>query len=248
MGYFNTVGLWTSDSYLSHEGRSKEDGAKQGSGRYPLGSGERPYQHTGGGGSVGTGTSNDNNEPTRKEKKLMKYQSKQNKRIDKRYDKKLLKSERRSEKLKKKYERVDKAKKEKIKDKYLKERIEYHKNEISKAYEKMAVGKLTYKDAKHEKNLYRSTAAREYVVDRAVMNSAKQYDKKRGNNHNQMGIAAGLISMAIDAKKYGTLSYRGMGNKVVSDRRLAGKEDEINKKALKLAKADTAKLSKGRRR
>lgn len=34
--------------YLVHEGRSKRDGAKIGSGRYPLGSGENPYQHDGG--------------------------------------------------------------------------------------------------------------------------------------------------------------------------------------------------------
>lgn len=34
------------DSYLSHYGRSKEDGAPgRGSGRYPLGSGDEPYQH-----------------------------------------------------------------------------------------------------------------------------------------------------------------------------------------------------------
>lgn len=30
--------------YLMHSGRSKRDGAKVGSGRYPLGSGERPFQ------------------------------------------------------------------------------------------------------------------------------------------------------------------------------------------------------------
>ena len=30
--------------YLAHAGRSKRDGAKIGSGRYPLGSGDRPYQ------------------------------------------------------------------------------------------------------------------------------------------------------------------------------------------------------------
>lgn len=33
------------DDFLMHEGRSKLDGAKVGSGRYRLGSGERPYQH-----------------------------------------------------------------------------------------------------------------------------------------------------------------------------------------------------------
>lgn len=33
------------DDELSHEGVSKKDGAKIGSGRYPLGSGENPYQH-----------------------------------------------------------------------------------------------------------------------------------------------------------------------------------------------------------
>ena len=32
------------DEYLAHEGRSKEDGAPVGSGRYPLGSGTNPYQ------------------------------------------------------------------------------------------------------------------------------------------------------------------------------------------------------------
>lgn len=32
------------DDWLAHEGRSKTDGAPVGSGRYPLGSGERPYQ------------------------------------------------------------------------------------------------------------------------------------------------------------------------------------------------------------
>lgn len=34
--------------YLAHYGVSKADGAKRGSGRYPLGSGERPNQHTDG--------------------------------------------------------------------------------------------------------------------------------------------------------------------------------------------------------
>ena len=34
------------DNYLSHEGRSKKDGAPVGSGRYPLGSGENPNQHS----------------------------------------------------------------------------------------------------------------------------------------------------------------------------------------------------------
>lgn len=33
------------DSFLYHEGVSKRDGAEIGSGRYPLGSGENPYQH-----------------------------------------------------------------------------------------------------------------------------------------------------------------------------------------------------------
>ena len=33
-----------SEYYLMHSGRSKRDGAKIGSGRYPLGSGERPFQ------------------------------------------------------------------------------------------------------------------------------------------------------------------------------------------------------------
>lgn len=32
-------------NFLAHEGKSKTDGAKIGSGRYPLGSGENPYQH-----------------------------------------------------------------------------------------------------------------------------------------------------------------------------------------------------------
>jgi hypothetical protein len=36
------------DYYLMHSGRSKRDGAKVGSGRYPLGSGERPFQNGGG--------------------------------------------------------------------------------------------------------------------------------------------------------------------------------------------------------
>lgn len=31
--------------FLMHSGRSKRDGAKVGSGRYPLGSGDRPHQH-----------------------------------------------------------------------------------------------------------------------------------------------------------------------------------------------------------
>ena len=36
------------DNFLMHEGRSKKDGAPVGSGRYPLGSGEIPYQHQSG--------------------------------------------------------------------------------------------------------------------------------------------------------------------------------------------------------
>lgn len=47
MGYFNTVGVWVPDPYLSHEGRSIDDGAKIGSGRYRKGSGKRPNQHVG---------------------------------------------------------------------------------------------------------------------------------------------------------------------------------------------------------
>ena len=42
MGYFNTVGLWIQDTYLSHYGTPMH------SGRYPYGSGERPYQGDGG--------------------------------------------------------------------------------------------------------------------------------------------------------------------------------------------------------
>lgn len=37
--------LMDDDLYLEHYGRSKSDGALVGSGRYPLGSGEKPYQH-----------------------------------------------------------------------------------------------------------------------------------------------------------------------------------------------------------
>lgn len=48
MGYFNTYGRWVSDEELMHVGRSKLDGAKRGSGRFPLGSGARPNQHRGG--------------------------------------------------------------------------------------------------------------------------------------------------------------------------------------------------------
>ena len=36
------------DNALMHYGRSKRDGAPKGSGRYPWGSGENPYQHDGG--------------------------------------------------------------------------------------------------------------------------------------------------------------------------------------------------------
>jgi len=36
------------NDFLMHAGVSKRDGAKVGSGRYPLGSGKRPYQGTGG--------------------------------------------------------------------------------------------------------------------------------------------------------------------------------------------------------
>lgn len=38
-------GLYFDDSEFAHVGRSKRDGAKVGSGRYHLGSGEHPYQH-----------------------------------------------------------------------------------------------------------------------------------------------------------------------------------------------------------
>lgn len=41
MGYFNTVGVWVPDPYLSHYGTPMH------SGRYPYGSGERPYQSGG---------------------------------------------------------------------------------------------------------------------------------------------------------------------------------------------------------
>lgn len=42
---FSTI---PNDNYLMHYGRSKLDGAPKGSGRYPLGSGDNPYQHDGG--------------------------------------------------------------------------------------------------------------------------------------------------------------------------------------------------------
>lgn len=38
-------GLYFDDSEFAHVGRSKRDGAKVGSGRYPLGSGKNPNQH-----------------------------------------------------------------------------------------------------------------------------------------------------------------------------------------------------------
>ncbi len=52
MGYINTYGQWISDDELLHYGVSKADGAKRGSGRYPLGSGERPNQRRGIGGVI----------------------------------------------------------------------------------------------------------------------------------------------------------------------------------------------------
>ena len=43
--YFDVFG---SNDYLEHVGKSKKDGAPgPGSGRYPLGSGENPFQHSG---------------------------------------------------------------------------------------------------------------------------------------------------------------------------------------------------------
>ncbi len=46
--YFNTYGkLVLTPDELLHYGVSKLDGAKRGSGRYPLGSGDRPHQHDG---------------------------------------------------------------------------------------------------------------------------------------------------------------------------------------------------------
>ena len=47
MGYFNTYGQFVYEDELLHYGVSKLDGAKEGSGRYPLGSGDRPHQHDG---------------------------------------------------------------------------------------------------------------------------------------------------------------------------------------------------------
>lgn len=60
MGYFNTYGRWVSDEELMHVGRSKLDGAKRGSGRFPLGSGERPNQHRGMAAGVSQQQQNDN--------------------------------------------------------------------------------------------------------------------------------------------------------------------------------------------
>lgn len=46
MKYFEDLyGLYFDDSEFAHVGRSKRDGAKVGSGRYPLGSGKNPNQH-----------------------------------------------------------------------------------------------------------------------------------------------------------------------------------------------------------
>ena len=42
--YIDNIDIFL-DDYLRHEGVSKRDGAPIGSGRYPLGSGENPYQH-----------------------------------------------------------------------------------------------------------------------------------------------------------------------------------------------------------
>lgn len=47
MGYFNTYGQFVYEDEFLHYGVSKLDGAKEGSGRYPLGSGDRPHQHDG---------------------------------------------------------------------------------------------------------------------------------------------------------------------------------------------------------
>lgn len=67
MPYFNTYGLLVADdSELFHYGRSKADGAKRGSGRYPLGSGERPHQHDGEG--DGRGASRFAKKESKKEK------------------------------------------------------------------------------------------------------------------------------------------------------------------------------------
>ena len=62
------------DAYLAHYGRSKRDGAPHGSGRYPLGSGEEPYQNT----------AKDMRAAKREEKREAKAQRKQEKYEEKR--------------------------------------------------------------------------------------------------------------------------------------------------------------------
>ena len=123
----------------------------------------------------------------KREAKLAKYKTKENKKLDKRYDKKIGKLERKSEKLAEKYEKAaDKGashgKLNKIANKYEKYSRKQHERQDSKAAEKKRIDSSDYKQMKRDKAKIRRKATAGYLL--------------RG------GGAAGLVWQAARRGKY----------------------------------------------
>ena len=122
---------------LYHIGRSKRDGAPRGSGRYPLGSGDRPYQY-------------------KEEAKAEQYRQREIGKIEKRQAKAAAKSEKRSTRLASKYAKAkingaSNEKLSKIASKYQQERARAKFDAFIAEQEKKAVSKMSIEDIGKEK-------------------------------------------------------------------------------------------------
>ena len=105
----------------------------------------------------------------RREAKLAKYKTKENKKLDKRYDKKIGKLERKTEKIAEKYDKAaDKGashgKLNRIANKYEKYSRKQHERQYSKAAEKNRIDSSDYKQMKRDKAKVRRRAAIGYFL------------------------------------------------------------------------------------
>lgn len=122
---------------LYHIGRSKRDGAPHGSGRYPLGSGDRPNQY-------------------KEEAKAEQYRQREIGKIEKRQAKAAAKSEKRSTRLASKYTKAkingaSNEKLSKIATKYQQEKARARFDSFMAEQEKKAISKMSIEDIGKEK-------------------------------------------------------------------------------------------------
>lgn len=104
----------------------------------------------------------------RREAKLAKYKTKENKKLDKRYDKKINKLEKQSERVAKKYAKAaskgaSDKKLDKLADKYEKASAKKYERESSKAAEKSRVDNSTYRQMKRDRAKVRRKALGGYL-------------------------------------------------------------------------------------